>query len=1219
MSKLTKTLCLAAATLTLCTVFGTPVHAMGRKPRSSMRLPRRLMFGTEILEEIHRQTGWRYAYPSGVLIHQLDAGVFKGEADPLAVAARLAPDVAVRNDILVFSESVDANTLAELETALKNGGPDQRRLAAYRIGGLKSPEAIPALYPALSDEDSSVRHHALRSLDRLERDFRSHAPAGRVSIFRLEPDFHADIFTALMDNAVDRSEHDWMWSAEILGRRGEATAEHVLLEGLMDGYAGVRQTAQWALDQIETPEKTRRAGTRRTRFDPKPLLRAQAREKDANKRAEIILSLGRIGGARVWRTLLSLLDDEQPVVRQAALRALERCPDPDAIEPLMHWLTAPGVDSEDRNLAGMALGLIASDAAVDALIAYVGGDADPPMSASALALGYTRDPRGADVLIQCASRPGRGGGVLKGYAFMGLARLGTPDGVDAILKHRSQYDNTARSIAHAAMRQAGLWSQSAVDRFTELVRSGHAAAPHGLELAEDPRAVDALVEQLPASEKSRRMRIMQSLGRIGDPKATTALIEVMNTSKSVNDQYQAMRALRWRWYWHRPDVQAAIAKHPVFRALVEPIPSLEEQPENTWVLRRWPVDLDDERSCANSYEAGMVFDESTGRIMKWGAHGSRCDSPQTPDTWLYDTGRNIWRESRSPVQPFGSCGTWGMAHDKAARATVSVQTPGGTHGWQWQRARSMRASSPWVYHGEKDIWVPMQPIESSHGPGMRGFHTLAYHDRAQVVMLYGGQWGNNNHGDQGDQGWVYDTYANRWTQLDVSDPLPGKRAHHGLCYLPCVNRILMVGGSYYKADKITWLYDMENNTWTDASPEGDTPRRQPAVYDPITKSALWFGTHVETGTSVRQYDPAVNAWRDIPPPVGMAPRHRSTDVVYDPNRNVFVMDGGHLSWDAGHIAVRETWTYKFRNREPESPAESPAPSRPDLQTADGAVVRISWETVPDAAGYNVYRGHGPQPWTLAFEKANRIPIETPEFSETAPTNAGVLHYAVAAVDARGKEGPRSMTVRAQPALVRDVVASPLPDRTVHIGWEPARAPDVIGYHVYGSTIDIGSMHPVRLFRKIRPLERLTENPIQTTEFTDTRPLEPTEGEFSHEIRAYTVHAVNAWHIESGPSAMVLTLPSSTPGVNAQEMPDGTTLVQWQAAPEKAIQGYRLYRMDEFNRSLIRQINYVPVQGTRYVDVPELPRSERRRYYVVTVNALGEEGLPSTGAYAFGRP
>ncbi len=605
-------------------------------------------------------------------------------------------------------------------------------------------------------------------------------------------------------------------------------------------------------------------------------------------------------------------------------------------------------------------------------------------------------------------------------------------------------------------------------------------------------------------------------------------------------------------------------------------------------------------------------------MVKWGAHGLRCDSPQTGDTWLFDPTTGLWEESQSPKSPHGMCGTWGKTYDTANQAVVSVQAAGATHGWQWDRGRAMRAASPWVYHSERDTWSPMQRVESTHGPGMRAFHYPAYHEQAQVNFFYGGQMGNNNSGDIADQGWVYDTYANRWVLLDPSDPLPGKRAHHGMSYLPNLNKIMMVSGSYFKADNLTWLFDLENNEWRDTEAEGDVPPRLPMVYEPVSETVLWFGPHVEEGTRIRQYDPAANRWIDIPAPDSPSPHHRSVDVTYDPNHNVFIMDGGLLSWDTGHIAVRETWTYKFKHGTPAEPGIK-APSAPTVTTRENGRVAVRWDPVPDAAGYRVYRGEGPEPWQLTFTPASAEAISATEFEETLTADAGIVHYRVAAVDANGAEGHRSRMTRTQPALVHDVVASVRADRTVHVEWEASAAEDVVGYHIYATTVEIGTMHPSRLFRKIRPLARVTDEPVPEATFADSRPLAESSELFSHEVRAYTVHAVNRHGLESGPSAMAVTLPAATPRARAREQGDGTTVVEWDPSPEKDIQGYRVYRMDEFPRSLAIPLNFDPVAETRYVDTPELPRSERRIYYVVTVNALGEEGAPSRPAHAFGRP
>jgi hypothetical protein len=60
-------------------------------------------------------------------------------------------------------------------------------------------------------------------------------------------------------------------------------------------------------------------------------------------------------------------------------------------------------------------------------------------------------------------------------------------------------------------------------------------------------------------------------------------------------------------------------------------------------------------------------------------------------------------------------------------------------------------------------------------------------------------------------------------------------------------------------------------------------------------------------------------------------------------------------------------------------------------------------------------------------------------------------------------------------------------------------------------------------------------------------------------------------------------------------------------------------MDEFRTPLPFRLNPIPAPGPAFVDWPESPRAERRRYYVVAVDALGQEGIPSTGAWSFGRP
>ena len=1184
--------------------------------KAKVSLPQRLMLATEVLDEISMQTGMPYAYPTGALVRQIDATAFDGSAAVGDVAGKLAPALRIVRGTLLLEQPLDAAALEALTNRLASKTPAERCVAAYELGCTKSTRAIPPLLRALDDKDERVRHHALRSLDRLERDFPDYHPAGRVSVFGLVKIQPTRVVRCLT-GALDPTTHEWVWSARLLARMPSRAAEAHLRKAADHHYPPTRRAALAALKALLPPPARTAvpdAPRRRDSASTADLLRRLGKEKNAETRAERLLALGRAGGKDAWDQLLKAAGDKDPVIYRAAIRALDRCPDPRAVPVLMHWLTGDGVDGYDRNLAGMSLGMIGTPEVVAALSTYVDkrvASGGVPISTTALALGWTHDPAAVPALVKCLPK-GRGAAALKAYAFTSLARIGTRPAVEALLTHYNQYDNTARYCGHAGVRLAGAWHQTAVDRYVESVKAGRGRiAPHGLEMAEDPRAVDALVEQLPKSRGDRLHFIVQALGRSGDPAAVPALLKALNHSTDWV-RHEAARALRWRWYWHRPEVQRAFAKHPVFKAFVAEPPSIEQQPANTWVLRKWPIDFDDYRACNTSYEAGLVYDDATGKIVKWGSHGQRCDTPQTGETWTYDPATNTWQRSKAPVEPFGMCGTWGLAYDRANEKTVSVQLEGGNHGWQWDRGRALRASVPWLYDGEKDRWIPVRPPKN---PGQRGFLPLAYIDRHQVTMLYGGQ-GRAIYGKE--DVCLYDAFANTWHYLKQQAPNPGVRNHHGLVYLPERDEVLMFGGSR-GGNNVTWLYDVKTNAWRDAKAGGKPPlMRHTIKYDPLTGTVLGFRFDSGRPTVIWQYDPGKNAWKPIPTPPEPTPHYHSVDVAYDPVHNVWVLDGGHVNWNTDHIGVREVWTYRLKKRDGKDD-RLPAPASVDVNTKTGACV-LTWKPVTGAAGYVVYRGTGSKPWKVAFKKVTSVPVKTTTFAHpTKPTTTNVAFYYVAAVDAPGAEGRPSIKVRPQPPWPREAVASVRPDRTVSLTWSKVDRPDIVGYYVYAGSIKVGARLHMTSMETFTAFKRLTAKPVTKTTFHDTAPLAEAAGLFNHEVRTYQVTTVNALGIESGPSPLALTLTSSVPGVTATERTDGSTLIAWQPVPEQPIRGYAVYRMDDVRGTLCIRLNPVPVTGTTYVDRCEAPRAERRRYYVVAIDALNNEGLPSTGAWAFGRP
>jgi hypothetical protein len=96
---------------------------------------------------------------------------------------------------------------------------------------------------------------------------------------------------------------------------------------------------------------------------------------------------------------------------------------------------------------------------------------------------------------------------------------------------------------------------------------------------------------------------------------------------------------------------------------------------------------------------------------------------------------------------------------------------------------------------------------------------------------------------------------------------------------------------------------------------------------------------------------------------------------------------------------------------------------------------------------------------------------------------------------------------------------------------------------------------------------------------------------------------------SGPSPASFTIPSSPQHVFSREE-QTTCHLKWSPNPEKDIAGYRVYRMDgRWNKDPISRLTPEPISQTNFAD--KTAGTHTRRYYIVAVDALGQEGFPSS--------
>ena len=105
------------------------------------------------------------------------------------------------------------------------------------------------------------------------------------------------------------------------------------------------------------------------------------------------------------------------------------------------------------------------------------------------------------------------------------------------------------------------------------------------------------------------------------------------------------------------------------------------------------------------------------------------------------------------------------------------------------------------------------------------------------------------------------------------------------------------------------------------------------------------------------------------------------------------------------------------------------------------------------------------------------------------------------------------------------------------------------------------------------------------------------------VYAYIVRAVSRLGVESGPSPYALTIPSEPTSVFNREK-GATAELKWAANPEQGIVGYRVYKLEgTWN---IVCLTKEPTQATTFTH-----QSAPTRYWIVAVDALGQEGQPSS--------
>src|SRR5581483_2659462 len=419
---------------------------------------------------------------------------------------------------------------------------------------------------------------------------------------------------------------------------------------------------------------------------------------------------------------------------------------------------------------------------------------------------------------------------------------------------------------------------------------------------------------------------------------------------------------------------------------------------------------------------------------------------------------------------------------------------------------------------------------------------------------------------------VYDPFDNSWTRMNPPRQ-PEPRSGGNMAY-DAAHKLHILFGAQFSDDPHTWAYDLKKNAWRDLKPSVQPPtnRNDPVlaydangqvvlavvrVADKLSGMDVAEG-HVETWA----FDAGKNTWTP------MKPRHeidgfrsRRRIMVAMPDQNLLLLENYANPTDRipGVEREQQIWTYRYAEAKPKVGPRPPTNLKLEV-TADG--YDLTWQPSPSSGvdGYAVYRGSGARPWLAEPKVIATLSSDKNRFRDHKIEKGAIYYYHVRAVaGSRGRSEP-SATVRGQPALVEDAVASVIAPGEVHLTWKPPEA-SVAGYHLERAVVEVFSEDQIVRLKKdtpplakpsvgavkaIGPFVRLTTEPLQKTQFVDKVDLlKPVEIDgkpvyvhrfaasqidaagrpYRYAVYAYRIRAVNAHGVEGGAGPYVLTIPS----------------------------------------------------------------------------------------------
>jgi hypothetical protein len=662
------------------------------------------------------------------------------------------------------------------------------------------------------------------------------------------------------------------------------------------------------------------------------------------------------------------------------------------------------------------------------------------------------------------------------------------------------------------------------------------------------------------------------------------------------------------------------------------------QPPNTW-HKRSPL-TETPPSPRLGYEGACVWDSTHRTLIRYGGHNQGGGGEQGSEVWTFDPFTARWELKEPNTSPPGVCCAQQNVFDPVRGRYVRFPAFSGNHGWQWWREIHLNNSTVWVYDPETNLWRDLRPLPA---PQVSPLRCASWDSDARVIVLFAGE--GNREGTV-----VYDPHANTWTRMNPPEEPPFRSA--GNMVYDAAWKLHILFGSQFSDDPHTWGYDLPNNEWRDLHPDSLPPTNQNdavLAYDSINhviiavvKVTEGEGEEAKHRLETWSFDAGTNKWTKMNPPREPDPSgNRARVLNYAPELGLTILE--NCTHPPHAPREQQIWTYRFPA--PKAQPDVPVPPADLKVTTSRAGAVLTWRPSESSklASYILYRGTDKQPWLVNYEKIATVGASQTIYRDSGLKQGITYFYAIRADDGQRLSG-QSATVRTQPPIVEQAVVSVLSEKQVEVTWTPPKAEDILGYHIERADVEVWSEDQLKrlksrlpplpepaagALRRIGAFVRLTEEPVKEMRFTNeidltlrhqmegpqtwtsglsTEHIDSDGKSYRFAVFAYRIRAVNMLRVESGPSPFFLTIPSAPEWVFSKE--EGETChLKWARNPEKNLKGYRVYRLDgRWDSDAISRLTEKPFDLLSFSD--EGAGRETRRYHVVAVDALGQEGLPS---------